>query len=263
MGTSISKDKGVAKDAGMTADSIRKCCGAIAAWLKSRRSDHSEEALPKGDDTREKPGERTSSEEDEDTDTPKPEYVERALSNASSDIVGSNGVAPDDRVAATAHLKAALEALSKQDKDAFGRAINSLVKFGINIDHLAKTTLEWVNAHPWETAAIIIPLILLACTPAILGAVGFTAGGIAAGMPSKSLLRSKELLTSPRQCSCGHPSRDRQHYNWLEFCGPDERCYGRLWRHHRLRVGLGGADCGPCSIRGVEALARSSRWRRE
>jgi hypothetical protein len=47
---------------------------------------------------------------------------------------------------------------------------------------LAKVLGIWIRAHPWETATIIIPLILLACTPAILGAVGFGAGGVIAGM---------------------------------------------------------------------------------
>ena len=47
---------------------------------------------------------------------------------------------------------------------------------------LMKAAVEWIRLHPWETAALIIPIVLMACTPAFLGLVGFTASGVAAGM---------------------------------------------------------------------------------
>jgi len=35
---------------------------------------------------------------------------------------------------------------------------------------------------PWETAALIVPVLPAACTPAFLRFAEFTAGGIAAGL---------------------------------------------------------------------------------
>jgi hypothetical protein len=81
--------------------------------------------------------------------------------------------------AATVHLTIAIRAASMQVHDALEVAIEVLRK--MDLPTVAKAMINWVKAHPWETAAIVIPLILLTCTPAILGAVGFTAGGIAAG----------------------------------------------------------------------------------
>jgi hypothetical protein len=46
---------------------------------------------------------------------------------------------------------------------------------------VVQATTAWMKADPQETAAMGIPLILLACTPAILSAMGFTVTGIAAG----------------------------------------------------------------------------------
>jgi hypothetical protein len=63
---------------------------------------------------------------------------------------------------------------------ALDQAIEALRQIGI-ID-VAKAATKWMKEHPWETAAILIPLILHACTPAFLSIVGFGAGGIAAGM---------------------------------------------------------------------------------
>jgi len=83
-------------------------------------------------------------------------------------------------VSAACHITKAMHAFRNQAIGAFEIAIAYLRKIGI-ID-LAKIVRLWIKEHPWETAAIVVPLIMLACSPAILGALGFTAGGIAAGL---------------------------------------------------------------------------------
>jgi hypothetical protein len=97
-------------------------------------------------------------------------------------IVNSARLTPGDAVAAETHLNAALRALQSQDKGALDRAIASLAKLGVQLNRVAKATAAWVKEHPWLTAAIVISTILFACTPAIIGAAGFGAGGIAAGI---------------------------------------------------------------------------------
>jgi hypothetical protein len=46
---------------------------------------------------------------------------------------------------------------------------------------IAKEIGRWMKAHPAETAAIIVFVVVMASTPAILAAMGFTTAGIAAG----------------------------------------------------------------------------------
>jgi len=81
--------------------------------------------------------------------------------------------------AATMHLTIAMRAAKAKTQDALDIAIATLKK--MDVVAVAKAIHDWIKAHPWETAAIVIPLVLLACTPAFLGLVGFTASGIAAG----------------------------------------------------------------------------------
>jgi hypothetical protein len=81
--------------------------------------------------------------------------------------------------AATVHLTIAIRAPSMKVTDALEIAINALKQ--IDVDAVARAILEWIEVHPWETAAIVIPLILLACTSAFLGLAGFTASGVLAG----------------------------------------------------------------------------------
>lgn len=78
------------------------------------------------------------------------------------------------------HLASAIRAFGQNASRAFDKAIEALRQIGI-ID-VSKAAAKWMKEHPWETAAILVPLILLACTPAFLSIAGFTAGGIAAGM---------------------------------------------------------------------------------
>lgn len=96
------------------------------------------------------------------------------MTDALRDSVPKNKV-----LAAVGHITKALRALRRNTIDVFERAVARLRELKI-VDR-AKIVSAWIKAHPWETAAIVVPLILIACTPAILGAVGFTAGGVAAG----------------------------------------------------------------------------------
>lgn len=52
----------------------------------------------------------------------------------------------------------------------------------MGITTILKAAMKWIKSHPWETAALIIPVLPTICTPALLGVAGFTASGIAAGL---------------------------------------------------------------------------------
>lgn len=86
------------------------------------------------------------------------------------------------------HVKRALRALGDKSVGALNEAIEALRK--IDYIQVAKRVCAWVKDHPWEIAAIFIPLILLGFTPAFLAAAGFTAGGVAAGMYILSLWKT-------------------------------------------------------------------------
>ncbi|KAJ4378099.1 hypothetical protein N0V83_000931 [Neocucurbitaria cava] len=129
------------------------------------------------------------------TDECKDEYSERRDANVNGSADNS-GPSPSERIA---HLKVirniplpisnfptkamefkkAIQVFDEKVKNAVDSAVQKLKQ--LRVLDMAKATGKWMKEHPWETAATVIPLILLACTPAILGAVGFTAGGIAAG----------------------------------------------------------------------------------
>ncbi|KAF3050164.1 hypothetical protein E8E11_001287 [Didymella keratinophila] len=85
---------------------------------------------------------------------------------------------PDDNSKAKMDLDAAFQAVQRQDKDAYDRAITSLTKFGLQLNQIAKVAVAWTKAHPYLTAAIVVSLVLFACTPAIIQATGFGVGGI-------------------------------------------------------------------------------------
>ncbi|KAI8937285.1 hypothetical protein NX059_006493 [Plenodomus lindquistii] len=90
------------------------------------------------------------------------------------------GAVPQDlAVSAACYITIAVRAFHDKSAGAFDYAIAQLKKMGII--NVAKVIGHWIKAHPWETAALIVPLILVACTPAIFGAVGFGTGGIVAG----------------------------------------------------------------------------------
>ncbi|KAH7077480.1 hypothetical protein BKA63DRAFT_466624 [Paraphoma chrysanthemicola] len=90
--------------------------------------------------------------------------------------------------AATMHLTIAVRAMASNAEDAVNLAIAALKN--IDARAVARAGVAWIMAHPWETATIVIPMILLYCTPLALVGVGFTAGGIAAGIIAAGLQAS-------------------------------------------------------------------------
>lgn len=86
-----------------------------------------------------------------------------------------------DSAMAKIHSGSAPYIFNADDKHIIDRALISLTKSGFDLKRLAEAVVAWIKAHPWEPAAIVVPLIMLPCTTLILDAVGFKAGGIAAG----------------------------------------------------------------------------------
>jgi hypothetical protein len=66
--------------------------------------------------------------------------------------------------------------LRDKAKHLLDAAINALRNSGIL--QKAKDAGTWMEEHPYETAALVIPLVLLALTPAMLPVMGFAPGGI-------------------------------------------------------------------------------------
>ena len=86
-----------------------------------------------------------------------------------------------DSAMAKIHSGSAPYIFNADDKHIIERALISLTKSGFDLKRLAEAVVAWIKAHPWEPAAIVVPLIMLPCTTLILDAVGFKAGGIGAG----------------------------------------------------------------------------------
>lgn len=169
----------------MTAESIERYYDALARYREACENADNEEPLLESNNDHNTPGGQVSCETDEDVDVFNPEIVDSSLADdASSEIIHSSKVAPDTRIAAAARLDEALHAIRRQDRDAFDKSVGLLMEFGINFMQMTRTAGDWVKAYPWEIATVIVPLITLACTPAVLGAVGFTASGVAAGKSS-------------------------------------------------------------------------------
>jgi hypothetical protein len=72
-----------------------------------------------------------------------------------------------------------LAGIIEQARDKLADAIEQVKKLGLM--GVARVVGRWMKEHPWETAAIIVFIVVMASTPAILGAMGFTSAGIAAG----------------------------------------------------------------------------------
>jgi hypothetical protein len=96
------------------------------------------------------------------------------------DAMRNAPVLPGTIDTAVIHLTIAIRAARMQAEDALGIAIEALKNLGITV--MMKAAMVWMKLHPWETAALIVPVLLTACAPAFLGLAGFTAGGIAAGL---------------------------------------------------------------------------------
>lgn len=95
------------------------------------------------------------------------------------DSIRRTPILPGTIDAAVVHLTIAIRAAKLQAGDALEIAIAALKN--LKIATLMKAAMEWIKQYPWETAALIVPVVLMACTPAFLGLIGFTAGGVAAG----------------------------------------------------------------------------------
>jgi hypothetical protein len=153
----------------------------LSEWreIDSRRDENAQD-----DDAGQAEGSATGADEDESTDSASLSERSNPFSEppAKSHTIDSirDAIVPDSAFqAAACHLVIAYRAFKSGVHDALELAIAALKK--IDIVAVTKASLEWIKAHPYETAAVVIPLILLACTPAILGLAGFTAGGVAAG----------------------------------------------------------------------------------
>ena len=101
--------------------------------------------------------------------------------SAGSEVPHSAGNEPIDKAIPKFYSGSAPHTFKADDKDRINQAIISLTKLGFDINTLGEAVKAWIKAHPWEFATIVVPLVMLACTPAVLSAVGFRAGGIAAG----------------------------------------------------------------------------------
>ena len=101
---------------------------------------------------------------------------------SASDAIRNCSILPGTIDVAVIHLTIAIRATRMQAEDALGIAMEALKNLGIAT--IMKAAMVWMKAHPWETIALIVPVLLVACTPAFLGLAGFTAGGIAAGQDS-------------------------------------------------------------------------------
>ncbi|KAA8617301.1 Ifi-6-16 multi-domain protein [Pyrenophora tritici-repentis] len=182
------------KEDGLSTASIQRMYAARAIAAKrayehkfrmpSPKSDHP--APPQTDDKDPKDKEDSTVEADEkatsDSSSTSPNAPPRDRTpHKTQHISGKQNRTPITMKVALAsyHLANAIRAFGRKASCAFDRAIEALRQ--IDIIDVAKAATKWMKEHPWETAAILVPLILLACTPAFLSIAGFTAGGIAAG----------------------------------------------------------------------------------
>jgi hypothetical protein len=123
---------------------------------------------------------------DEESTAPRESGPDMSQSNAFGQSAGSNMAFQAAYQAVIDRLQLlALQARDKltgaiqQARDKFADAIEQVKKLGFM--GVARAVGRWMKEHPWETAAIIVFIVLMASTPAILGAMGFTSAGIAAG----------------------------------------------------------------------------------
>jgi ElaB/YqjD/DUF883 family membrane-anchored ribosome-binding protein len=123
---------------------------------------------------------------DEESTAPRESGPDMSQSNAFGQSAGSNMAfqaayqAVIDRLQLLAlQGRDKLTGAIQQARDKFADAIEQVKKLGFM--GVARAVGRWMKEHPWETAAIIVFIVLMASTPAILGAMGFTSAGIAAG----------------------------------------------------------------------------------
>jgi hypothetical protein len=185
MGSSFSKPPAIHLDAGLTSESIENYYNALAQRRAAEEQANSSEIHDQtgnedsgsnngGDD------DNNNTQKASDADAPN-ETPAITPMTVGSEVPHNAGNEPIDKAIAKFYSGSAPHIFKADDKHRINQAIISLTKLGFDINTLGEAVKAWIKAHPWEFAAIVVPLVLLACTPAVLGAVGFTAGGIAAG----------------------------------------------------------------------------------
>jgi hypothetical protein len=95
-----------------------------------------------------------------------------------------------------------------------GGALDNAKSFGW--EAAAKAVKEWVVQHPELAVAIAAALagsVAVMAVPPVLGALGFTEGGVVAGKPTKTQV-SLRLLTKFRLYRCWHTGRSGQCRSW-------------------------------------------------
>ncbi|KAF3007488.1 hypothetical protein E8E13_005200 [Curvularia kusanoi] len=87
-------------------------------------------------------------------------------------------IAPDKRVTIKTNDDKAVQVMRNLSKGPTEEAVASGAKLRVKSPPMHKATLRWIQAHIWESVAIIVPLICTASTPGILWLVGFTTVGV-------------------------------------------------------------------------------------
>ncbi|RYN42034.1 hypothetical protein AA0112_g1811 [Alternaria arborescens] len=77
------------------------------------------------------------------------------------------------------HVADKVTSLTTQAKDAVTEAVKKVKELGFI--GTAMAIGEWIKLHPWETALIVVPLVVLIATTIALSATGFGPAGIVAG----------------------------------------------------------------------------------
>ncbi|CBX91006.1 hypothetical protein IAQ61_002472 [Plenodomus lingam] len=175
MGNLFSKEKPI------SAAAIEEMYAAQAAAARAQGVNHPSEETP-GESTHESQANVNDQTSDSGTEVDKNpfELPHRDLIAIQRTIEALSGSVPQNSaVSAACHLTLAVRAYYAKAAGAFEYAVAELRKMGVI--NVAKVLAAWIMARQWETAAIVVPLILVACTPAVLGVVGFGSGGIVAG----------------------------------------------------------------------------------
>jgi hypothetical protein len=114
-------------------------------------------------------------------ETPKCDTTAITPKRVGSKVLRNVGTRPDDRGMANLYRDSAPHILKAADKCRIDRALILTIKSGFDSKRLTEAAMAWIKKHPWEPAAVFVPLAFLACMPSILGTAGFRAGGIAPG----------------------------------------------------------------------------------
>jgi hypothetical protein len=154
-----------AKAAAAKAEAEQKSYNSEPRDADNEGSENEEDVIAEDDEKPTSDSSSTSSDkppEPQRTDTATTSLADKATAEALRNAAGTS--MPKKVAVAGIHLTNAISACGRKASRALDQAIEALRQIGI-ID-VAKAGAKWMKEHPWETAAIFIPLILLACTPA-------------------------------------------------------------------------------------------------